>query len=66
MKYFFAAIAFFSIGYVLPTFSPLIQIVAAFIIVLFLSIAAYYYIDTRVFAVRLHQDATESIPDGYV
>jgi hypothetical protein len=54
MKYLFAAVAFWSIGYVLPTFSFPVQIVVAFTMLLFLVIAVYYYIDTRVIALRLH------------
>lgn len=66
MKYFFAAIAFFSIGYVLPTFSPYLQVGVAVGVLLFLAVSLCYYLDTRVFAVRLHQNAAESIPDHYL
>jgi len=53
MKYFFAAIFFFSIGYVLPTFPSVLQFIVAVAVLLFLGVALYYYLDTRIFSVQL-------------
>jgi|GEM_PF-1823426 hypothetical protein len=45
MKYAFSALAFFSLGYVIPTFTPILQIIVAGIVLGFLALVLYVYVD---------------------
>jgi hypothetical protein len=45
MKYAFFALAFFSLGYIIPTFTPVLQIIIAGIVLGFLALVLYVYVD---------------------
>ena len=53
MKYLFLVILCWAVGFALPYFTTLVQLVAASIAVGVLVAAVYYYIDTRINAIRL-------------
>ena len=46
MKYAFFALAFFSLGYIIPTFTPVLQIIISGIVLGFLALVLYVYVDT--------------------
>lgn len=50
MKYLFLTIAFFSLGYVLPTFSPVLQLMIAGMVLLIIALVLYFYVDTMGYA----------------
>ena len=52
MKYFFLALLFFAYGYFLPTMSSGFQILGSFLGLVVLAVGTFYYIDTRVNAIR--------------
>lgn len=45
MKYVFFALAFFSLGYVIPTFAPVLQIIIAGLVLGFLALVLYLHLD---------------------
>jgi len=46
MKYLFLAIAFFSLGYLIPSFPPVLQFIAAGLTFLLIAFVLYFYVDT--------------------
>ncbi|WP_187271129.1 hypothetical protein [Neolewinella aurantiaca] len=48
MKYVFFAIAFFSLGYVVPTFAPFTQVLIAGLVLGLMPLAFYVYAQTTV------------------
>ncbi|WP_026231952.1 hypothetical protein [Neolewinella persica] len=66
MKYFFAAIFFWILGYVIPSFPVFLQYIIGVLVILFLSTVLFYLIDTRVYARMLHEQGDESIPDQFL
>ncbi|MFK8161684.1 MAG: hypothetical protein AB8H12_04400 [Lewinella sp.] len=63
MKHLFAAILFWMLGYVIPSFPVFLQYAIATVVVLFLSTALFYLVDTRVYARMLHEQGEGDIPD---
>jgi hypothetical protein len=49
MKYFFLALAFFSLGYVIPTFSPFLQLVVAGLVLGVLALVLYVSVETMAY-----------------
>jgi len=47
MKYFFYAVAFFALGYVIPTFSPFLQILVPVAVILMLAAFVYFIVEAR-------------------
>lgn len=53
MKYLFLVLLCWTIGFILPQFATALQVVAAMIFVVLVVLCVFYFIDTRVNAVRL-------------
>ena len=66
MKYLFSAIVFWILGYVIPSFPVFLQYTIGIIVILFLSAALFFLIDTRVYAQMLHEQGEDSIPDRFI
>lgn len=46
MKYIFLAIAFFALGYVIPTFAPLVQLAVVLVVASVTALVLYFYVET--------------------
>jgi hypothetical protein len=66
MKYLFTAIAFWVLGYIIPSFPIFLQYTIAVVLLLFLAVSLFYFIDTRVYARILHEQGEEGIPDRFL
>ena len=53
MKYFFLVLLCWAVGFALPYFTAVVQLIAGIVAVGVILIGLYYYIDTRINAVRL-------------
>lgn len=53
MKYLFLVILCWAIGFLLPIFTATLQWIIALIAIISVVICVYYYIDTRINAIRL-------------
>ena len=53
MKYLFLVLFCWAVGFALPYFTAAIQLIAAIVGVTIILVGLYYYIDTRINAVRL-------------
>lgn len=53
MKYLFLILLCWSIGFALPYFTAVVQLIAGLVLLSILVTGVYYYIDTRINAVRL-------------
>lgn len=66
MKYLFTAVAFWLLGYVIPSFPVFFQYIVALLVILFLGASLFYLIDTRVYARMLHERGEERVPDHFL
>ena len=53
MKYLFLVLLCWAVGFALPYFTAVVQLIAATLTVGVILIGLYYYIDTRINAIRL-------------
>ncbi|CAH1001700.1 hypothetical protein LEM8419_02606 [Neolewinella maritima] len=53
MKYIFLVVLCWAVGFALPSFTAVIQLIAALLAVGIILVGLRYYIDTRINAVRL-------------
>lgn len=53
MKYLFLVILCWAVGFALPYFTTAVQLIAAGLMIGVVGLAVYYYIDTRINAIRL-------------
>ena len=53
MKYLFLVLLCWAVGFALPYFTAAVQLIAAILAVVIILAGLYYYIDTRINAVRL-------------
>ncbi|WP_420459531.1 hypothetical protein [Neolewinella sp.] len=53
MKYLFLVLLCWAVGFALPYFAAYVQLIAAAVAVCVILVGLYYYIDTRINAIRL-------------